>query len=114
MSRRLTDQTGVSEHAGFPNAATDTSLAALDLNQLLIRHSVSTYMLRLRGNQWEAVGIFDGDILIVDRGLDPRRSDLVVWWRENSFAVSHFQRIPAGAILWGVVTAVIHQTRRSS
>lgn len=114
MSRRLTDQAGVSEHAGFPNAATDTSLAALDLNQLLIRHSVSTYLLRLRGNQWENVGIFDGDILIVDRALDPRRSDLVVWWHENSFAVSHFQHTPATAVFWGVVTTIIHQTRRSS
>jgi hypothetical protein len=105
---------GVSVHTGFPNPATDKSLHGLDLNKLLVQHGSSTYMFRVRGNDWEDAGIFDGDIAIVDRALDSRKTDVVLWWDEarGEFSISHHHRIPPAATCWGVITATIHQLRK--
>jgi len=100
---------GISVHAGFPNAADDTRLKALDLNTLLIKQPNSTYHFRVAGNQWWNVGIFHGDIALVDRALPPRPNDLVIWWHENEFAVSPLHKVPKQADIWGVVTTTIHQ-----
>lgn len=107
---------GVSVHAGFPNPAADRTLGDLDLNQLLIWHTASTYMFRLRGSGWEDVGIFDGDIAIVDRALTPKATDLVIWWPagQDSFSISRCKLVPAGTAIWGVTTAIVHQFREST
>ncbi|HSX17070.1 MAG TPA: S24 family peptidase [Patescibacteria group bacterium] len=106
-------QDGVSIHTGFPNPAADKSLQTLDFNQLLIQHGTSTYMFRVRGNEWEGVGIFDGDIAVVDRALDPRKTDVVVWWDEQrgEFALIAYTAKPKEGNCWGVVTSTIHQLR---
>jgi SOS-response transcriptional repressor LexA len=105
---------GVSIHAGFPNPAADKSLGELNLNQLLVQNTASTFLFRLRGSEWESLGIFDGDIAIVDRALTPRKTDLVIWWSEHieTFAISKRQAAPPNATIWGVVTTVIHQFRK--
>jgi hypothetical protein len=107
---------GVSVHTGFPNPATDKRLHTLDFNQLLIAHTASTFMFRVRGNDWEGEGVFDGDIAVVDRALDPRKADVVIWWQETTgeFAISRYAYIPTAANVWGVVTATIHQFRKRS
>jgi len=107
-------QEGVSIHAGFPNPATDTSVRGLDLHQLLVQNPVSTYLFRVRGNQWEGAGVFDGDVAIVDRALHPRPSDTVLWWdgAAGEFAISTQKRMPPDAACWGVVTASIHEFRK--
>lgn len=104
----------ISQHSGFPNPATDTSLRSLDLNQLLIQHSASTYYFRIQGNSWEDLGIFNDDLALVDRSLNPKHSDLVVWWNEEQeqFSISLYRRVPKGATIWAVVTSVIHQYRK--
>jgi DNA polymerase V len=107
---------GVSVHAGFPNPATDQSLHTLDFNQLLIQHSASTYMFRIAGNEWEGVGIFDGDIAIVDRALQPRKDDVVVWLHDamGEFSLTHYSARPSEGSCWGIVTATIHQLRKTA
>lgn len=109
------DQDGVSVHTGFPNPATDKSLHTLDFNQLLVQHSASTYMFRVQGSEWEGAGVFDGDIAVVDRALDPKKTDVVLWWDESSgeFAISKYNAMPKAASLWGIMTATIHQFRKS-
>jgi hypothetical protein len=104
-----TNNPGVSVHGGFPNPGTDASLQGLDLNRLLVNNGTSTFMMRIKGNQWEAQGIFAGDIALVDRALTPSKNDLVIWWHEDEFAVSAMNRTPKQSVAWGVVTAVIHQ-----
>ena len=103
-------------HAGFPNPAADTSLQTLDFNQLLVQHAASTYMFRVQGSEWEDAGVFDGDIAVVDRALDPRKTDTVLWWDEQAgeFAISKYVAMPPTASVWGVVTATIHQFRKRS
>jgi DNA polymerase V len=105
---------GVSVHAGFPNPAADKRLSGLDLNQLLIKNTVSTFMFRLEGRDWEKLGIFNNDIVLVDRAIDPKPNDLVVWWSEHTdgFAISKNRSAPEGVTVWGVVTAVVHQFRK--
>lgn len=103
-------------HAGFPNPATDQRLHTLDFNQLLVQHTASTYMFRVQGSEWEAAGIFDGDIAVVDRALDPRKTDVVLWWDESGgeFAISKHSAMPRAASVWGVITATIHQFRKKT
>lgn len=107
--------TGISVHTGFPNPATDQRLHTLDFNKLLIQHSASTYMFRVRGHEWDGAGIFDGDIAVVDRALDPRKTDVVLWWDEPKaeFAISKFTDMPKSATLWGIITATVHQLRKT-
>jgi DNA polymerase V len=115
MSSEKEQPTGVSIHTGFPNPAADTSLHGLDLNQLLVQHSASTYFFRIRGSEWEGAGIFDNDIAIIDRALDPRSTDTAIWWNKDSdeFSISVYKKVPKDATLWGIITATIHQLRRT-
>ena len=107
---------GVSIHAGFPNPAADRSLGNLDIHQLLVPRPASTFLFRIAGPQWQELGIFDGDIAVIDRALDAHANDIVVWWDETAgeFSVSHRNAMPSAAIFWGVVTSTIHQFRSTS
>jgi DNA polymerase V len=107
-------QPGVSVHAGFPNPAADKSLSSLDLNQLLIEHTASTFLFRIRGQEWTEQGIMDGDIAIVDRAPSARLSDLVIWWNEaqGEFSISTRKTMPPEGQVWGVITSTIHQFRK--
>lgn len=102
---------GVSVHDGFPNPATDSSLQPLDFNQLLIWHSASTFTMRISGNQWQSIGVFDGDIAVVDRALRPKPIDLIVWQFGDGFIMSNLSSLKEGGEVWGVVTSVIHVYR---
>jgi DNA polymerase V len=102
---------GVSIHGGFPNPATDASLQGIDLNKFLIANSAATYLMRVAGNDWRSSGIFDGDVIIIDRAVSARTNDLVIWWHTGSFAISPRHSLPEGAEVWGVVTSTIHQYR---
>ncbi|HEU4966942.1 MAG TPA: S24 family peptidase [Candidatus Saccharimonadales bacterium] len=102
---------GVSIHTGFPNAAADKRLRGLDLNQLLIKNPSSTFMFRVRGEEGITQGIFNGDLAIVDRITPPRPQDLVLWHDGAQFNLSRPTRLDDSAVVWGTVTAVIHQYR---
>ncbi|HUC86861.1 MAG TPA: hypothetical protein VMR75_00845 [Candidatus Saccharimonadales bacterium] len=110
------DQSGLSIHAGFPNPSDDARSLSLDFNQLLVTHSSGTFVFRIRGQEWQSFSIWDGDIAVVDRVLDPLGSDLVIWSQESEvgFGLSRLRLIPEGATLWGVVTAIIHELRKVS
>jgi hypothetical protein len=105
---------GISVHEGFPNPATDTSLQALDINKLLVRHQVSTYYMRIDGSDWQEQGIFCGDLAIIDRALKPRHNDLVVWWEGESFNISPRHQVPLDVSIWGIVIHTIHSFRQES
>ncbi len=104
-------EAGVSEHTGFPNAATDSTLSSLDLGKLLVQRPISTFFMRVRGAAGEQYGIYDGDIVVVDRSLRPRTTDRIIWWNDESFVVGKLQAVPGDIIPWGVVTYVIHELR---
>lgn len=105
---------GVSIHAGFPNPAADKNWESLDLHQLLVPRPASTFLFRIRGNEWQDVGIFDGDIAVIDRALGLRKTDIAAWWDEQSgtFQLSVAAQIPKAATVFGVVTGTVHQLRK--
>jgi DNA polymerase V len=77
-------------HAGFPSPADDYAEAALDLNELLIAHKEATFFCRVKGRSMEDAGIFDGDLLIVDRALTPRSGCIVVAAVDGELTVKRF------------------------
>jgi DNA polymerase V len=64
--------------AGFPSPAEDYMDRALDLNEHLIKHPSATFYCRVSGESMQDVGIFDGDLLIVDRAVQPVQGDVVL------------------------------------
>jgi DNA polymerase V len=115
--------------AGFPSPAEDLGAQRIDLTQVLITHPQATYFLRASGHSMVEVGIFDKDILVVDRAIKARRNHIVVAIVDGDFTVKqYYQR--AGRIklkaanptfadivpkegqtleVWGVVTSSIKQ-----
>lgn len=105
------DRSTVSVHTGFPNAAEDSSLQALNLNTLLVQNPISTFFFTIEGGQWENLGIFNSDIAIVDRALQPKPSDYVIYIHEGDFAINQLKLAEQEAEVWGVVTSIIHTFR---
>jgi DNA polymerase V len=114
--------------AGFPSPADDYVETGIDLNEQLIRHPSSTFFLRVSGDSMIGAGIHHGDLLIVDRSLEPRHGRIVVAVLEGAFTlkrlVRHRGRLRLEAAhaayppleisdaddlrLWGVAVHVIH------
>jgi len=63
---------------GFPSPAEDFQEDSLDLNQLLVRNPLATYIYRASGWSMAGAGILDGDLLIVDRSVTPRSGQIVL------------------------------------
>lgn len=64
--------------AGFPSPADDYTEQPLDLNEHLIRHPAATYYVRAHGDSMLQLGIYDGDLLVVDRSIEPHNGDVVI------------------------------------
>jgi DNA polymerase V len=64
--------------AGFPSPADDYIEGRLSLDQHLIQHRDATFFVRAKGNSMVGAGIFDGDLLVVDRSLNPSSGDIVI------------------------------------
>ncbi len=64
--------------AGFPSPAEDYIEGQLDLNKYLIERPAATYFVRVAGDSMIRAGIHSGDILIVDRSLEPRDKNIVI------------------------------------
>ncbi len=111
MDQEELNSHGVSEHTGFPNAATDARLNTLDLAKLLVKHPSSTFYMRVDGDSGQEVGVNSNDIIVVDRAMTPRKSDLVVWWDNDSFVITISSKLPKELAPWGVITHCIHAYR---
>ena len=118
-----------SVQAGFASPAEDLGAQRIDLAKVLIKHSQATYCWRASGHSMTEAGIFDNDIMVIDRAIRPRHNHIVVAVVDGDFTVKHlYQR--AGRIklksasptypdiiprdgqtieVWGVVTATIKQ-----
>ena len=64
--------------AGFPSPADDYLEAKLDLNQHLIKRPSATFFCRAEGDSMRGRGIFSGDLLIVDRSVNPLHGHIVI------------------------------------
>ena len=114
--------------AGFPSPADDYIDRKLDLNEFLIKHPAATFFVRVEGDSMTGAGIHTGDILIVDRALEPADRKIVIASVNGELTVKRIRMIKAslylepenpdfepmeikeeeGFAVWGVVTYVLH------
>ena len=73
--------------AGFPSPAEDYLGESLDFNRDLIKHPEATFYGRVSGNSMEDVGIYKGDIAVIDRSLEPQDGDVVIGCLNGEFTV---------------------------
>ena len=115
--------------AGFPSPATDYIEEDIDLNIHLIKNVPATFVIRVQGKSMTDVGIYDGNLLVVDKSLKPKNFSTVVANVHDELVVKNFvktkdeQFLTSGSkkiedkiiinnesdiFVWGVVTYVIH------
>ncbi len=73
--------------AGFPSPAEDLCAKRINVFEHLVRNPEATYQMRVRGHSMRGEGIFDGDILLIDRAITPRSGHIVVAVIDNEFLV---------------------------
>ena len=73
--------------AGFPSPAQDYMTENIDLNRELIRHPATTFYARVVGDSMRDAGIDEGDLLIVDKGIEPQENDVVVAFVDGEFTL---------------------------
>lgn len=78
--------------AGFPSPAEQYMEPPLDLNAFLVKRPAATYFVRVEGDSMDGAGIFDGDILVVDRSLTPADGDVAVASVDGDFTVKTLRR----------------------
>ena len=88
--------------AGFPSPADDYVEARIDLNVELIPRPLSTFFMRVSGDAMRGDGIVDGDLLVIDRSVDPRPGMVVVAVHAGAFLLRRLAR--RGAQLWLVAS----------
>jgi len=128
-SKQFTQQEVKTANAtGFGAAADDYMERGIDLNEQLVRNKPATYFFRMKGDAMRDAGIFDGDVLIVDRSLKFTEGKIIVAVLNGELLVRRFHKNFSSAFLipennrfkpinlaefndfvvWGVVTYVIH------
>jgi DNA polymerase V len=113
---------------GFGAAADDYAQRGIDLNEQLIKNKPATFFMRVNSNAMVGAGIHTGDVVIVDRSLEPRNGKVVIAVLDGEMLIRYYERynnrvrlLPATDRLaplevdnlaqfsiWGVVTYVIH------
>ncbi|MGB3613542.1 MAG: translesion error-prone DNA polymerase V autoproteolytic subunit [Elainellaceae cyanobacterium] len=114
--------------AGFPSPAEDYAEGPLDLNQHLIQHPAATFFVRVKGESMIGAGIHSGDLLIVDRAVNPTSGSIVIAVLDGELTVKRYH-FSGGRVtllaenlafppidighdrdfaVWGVVTRAIH------
>ena len=78
--------------AGFPAPADDDIEQLLDLSGFLVSHPDSTFIVRATGDSMQDVGIFSGDLLIVDRSLTPKHNHIVVAAVDDQLTVKRLHK----------------------
>ena len=111
---------------GFPSPADDYVEGVLELSDLLIENKAATYFVRAEGRSMTEAGIQDGDLLVVDRSIEPAGGRVVVASLGGELTVKRLEERDGSLFLvpengdfaavevdmelriWGVVTYVIH------
>ncbi|MBU3649139.1 MAG: translesion error-prone DNA polymerase V autoproteolytic subunit [Limnohabitans sp.] len=115
--------------AGFPSPAADHTQKRIDLNDHLVQHPEATFLFRVKGDSMRGAGIYEGDVLVVDRAIEPRHQHIVLAVLQGEFTVKRLHRrggvvkllaenplYPPRVIkpeeellIWGVVTYNLHK-----
>ena len=113
--------------AGFPSPADDYIEGRLSLDEHLVQHKEATFFVRAKGNSMMGAGIFDGNLLVVDKSLAPSSGDIVIAFLDGELTVKRLIKRGDKVILkpensrfreielkdgqelqvWGVVTSTV-------
>jgi DNA polymerase V len=113
--------------AGFPSPAADFEENKISLDIILVKNKETTFYAKASGNSMTGAGIDDGDILVIDRSLEPQNNKVAVCLIDGEFTVKRIKKdedalflIPENSlyksikieehnelIIWGIVTYVI-------
>lgn len=77
--------------AGFPSPAQDYLDQTLDLNKELIKHPATTFLGKADGDSMKDAGVTDGDILIIDKSLEPKQNAMAVCYIDGEFTVKYIK-----------------------
>jgi DNA polymerase V len=115
--------------AGFPSPADDYVETSLDLSEHLMGKKEATFFVRVAGDSMREAGIHDGDILVVDRSVEPEDGSVVVAALDGELTVKRYELrsgypylVPEASgydpipirdgqelVVWGVVQHVVHE-----
>ena len=113
--------------AGFPSPAQDFLDLSIDLNKELVRNPSSTFYARVKGQSMQDMGIDNGDLVIIDKSLEPQNNKVAVCFLDGEFTMKRIKLeknccwlLPANKeyppikvteendfVIWGIVLHVI-------
>ena len=116
---------------GFPSPARDYTEGSIDLNEELIHHPNSTFVVRARGQSMIDIGISTGDLIIVDRSLKPRNGSVIIAVLDGELSIKildtsnkkisllsankNYSDVHVSEemdfMIWGVCTYVVHNLK---
>ena len=82
-------QTGIS--AGFPSPADDFKEFKISLDKTLVKNKEATFYAKVSGQSMVGAGIDDGDLLVVDKSLDPKHNNIAVCFIDGEFTVKRLK-----------------------
>ena len=117
--------------AGFPSPADDFKEIRISLDKELVKNKEATFYARVSGNSMEDAGLSDGDLIVIDRSLNPESNKIAVCFIGGDFTVKriikkegklylnpenkNYKKIIIGEedqlIIWGIVTYVIKKIK---
>ena len=78
--------------AGFPSPADDFKEIRISLDKELVKNSESTFYARVSGDSMIEAGLDDGDLLVIDRSLNPTNGKIAVCFIEGEFTVKRIKK----------------------
>lgn len=97
--------------AGFPSPAEDLGAERIDLSKVLITHPQATFLQRVSGHSMRDAGIFDNDILVIDRAIKPRHKMIVVAVVDGEFTVKQLYQFNCSDLV-AITTSFVESVRR--
>ena len=96
---------------GFPSPAQGYEHNGIDLNSYMIKHPSATVFMRIESSRYTRMGIYNGDLLVIDRAKKLNQNSLVVYESEGHFTLGRVFNIKGECIITGAVTYVIHAVK---
>ncbi|MEM0932869.1 MAG: translesion error-prone DNA polymerase V autoproteolytic subunit [Bacteroidota bacterium] len=78
--------------AGFPSPADDFMENRISLDTELVRDTEATFYARVNGSSMEGAGLYDGDLLVIDRSIEPYDGCIAVCYVEGEFTVKRIKK----------------------
>lgn len=103
----------VSKQTGFPSAATHYTEQRISLDNELITNEDATFFVRIAGDAYANLSIYNNDVLLIDRSVSPKHNSLILLVAEGAFIIGKMSLITNkdSCIVWGVITYIIHDVR---